>query len=105
MRADSHCTHRFDICALVTCGCGWLIIPQDDLERLRAVYEPFLAAYPLCYGYWKKYADAENRHGNVEAALAVYERGVAATPYSMDLWVQFATYKKGNGGTPEEIRG
>jgi pre-mRNA-processing factor 39 len=78
---------------------------QDDLERMRAVYEPFLAAYPLCYGYWKKYADAENRHGNVEAALAVYERGVAATPYSMDLWVQFATYKKANGGTPEEVRG
>ncbi len=78
---------------------------QDDLERLRAAYAPFLVAYPLCYGYWKKFADAELRHGSVEAALAVYEQGVAATPYSMDLWVQMATFRKANGGTAEDVRG
>ncbi|KAJ9524287.1 hypothetical protein QJQ45_008511 [Haematococcus lacustris] len=77
----------------------------DDLERLRAVYEPFLAAYPLCYGYWKKYADAEDRHGNVDGALQVFERGTAATPYSMDLWGHFANYKKNHGGVPDDVRG
>lgn len=77
----------------------------DELERLRGVYEAFLASYPLCFGYWKKFADAENRHQNIEAALSVYERGVSATPYSMDLWGHYATYKKNNGGSPEDVRG
>ncbi|KAF5840473.1 hypothetical protein DUNSADRAFT_16564 [Dunaliella salina] len=76
----------------------------DDIARIRAVYEPFLAAFPLCYGYWKKYADAEHRHGNVEAALQVYDRGVTATPHSLDLWGHYAAYRKANGGTPDEVR-
>jgi len=76
----------------------------DDIERIRAVYEPFLAAFPLCYGYWKKYADAEHRHGNVDAALQVYDRGVTATPHSLDLWGHYAAYRKANGGTPDDVR-
>ena len=81
-----------------------LLSPQDDIQRLREVYEPFLAAYPLCYGYWKKYADAEMRHQSLEGAMQAYERGVAATPYSMDLWGHYATFKKANGGSPDEVR-
>lgn len=79
--------------------------PQNDIERLRAVYEPFLSAFPLCYGYWKKYADAEHRHGNVEVAVAVYDRGVTATPRSMDLWGHYAAYRRANAaGNPDDIR-
>lgn len=79
---------------------------QEDTERLRAAYDAFLAEYPLCYGYWKKYADAEARHGNTEHAVHVYERGVAATPYSADLWAHYAAYKKSlPGANPDEVRG
>jgi len=81
-----------------------LFLGQDDIERIRAVYEPFLAAFPLCYGYWKKYADAENRHSNVDGALQVYDRGVSATPHSMDLWGHYAAFKKANSGTPDDVR-
>ncbi|GIL55195.1 hypothetical protein Vafri_10769 [Volvox africanus] len=67
----------------------------DDIEKIRAAYDAFLAEYPLCYGYWKKYADAEVRHQDNDMAAHVYERGVAATPYSGDLWAHYAAFKKG----------
>ena len=76
------------------------------MEKVRAAYDAFLAEYPLCYGYWKKYADAELRHGSAEAAAAVYERGVVATPYSADLWGHYAAFKKGlPDANPEDVRG
>lgn len=37
---------------------------QGDIQHLRAAYDAFLARFPLCYGYWKKYAEAERRHGS-----------------------------------------
>ncbi|WIA42897.1 hypothetical protein OEZ86_008812 [Tetradesmus obliquus] len=62
----------------------------DDVQQIRSAYDAFLAEFPLCYGYWKRYAEAERRHGSSEAAAAVLERGVAATPYSTELWVAYA---------------
>ncbi|KAF6259683.1 hypothetical protein COO60DRAFT_1700740 [Scenedesmus sp. NREL 46B-D3] len=62
---------------------------QDDVQHIRSAYDAFLAEFPLCYGYWKRYAEAERRHGSTETAAAVYERGVAATPYSTELWVAY----------------
>lgn len=79
-------------------------LAQDDLDRLKAVYEPFLASFPLCYGYWKKYADAEARNQNIATAMHIFERGTSATPYSMDLWCHYAAFKKLNGGSPEDVR-
>lgn len=69
------------------------------------VFDAFLSEYPLCYGYWKKYADLELRSQLPEVATAVYERGVAATPYSPDLWAHYAMFKKAQPGvTPDEVR-
>ncbi len=80
--------------------------PQDHLEKLRAVYDAFLALYPLCYGYWKKYADAElKRGGSAETAAAVYERGVASVPYSVDLWGHYAAFKQAQeGSSADDVR-
>jgi pre-mRNA-processing factor 39 len=77
---------------------------QEDIEKSRAVFDSFLSEYPLCYGYWKKYADAEVKHGNAELAGHVYERGVSSIPYSVDLWGHFVAYKQSTGGSPDEIR-
>jgi pre-mRNA-processing factor 39 len=69
------------------------------------VYDHFFVEYPLCYGYWKKFADCEARHSNAEAAIAIYERGVSATPYSADLWAHYAAYKKTvEGANADEVR-
>ncbi len=69
--------------------------PQDVLTHIQAAYDGFLAAYPLCFGYWKKYAAAEKRHSGDAAAIAVLERGVAAVPYSVDLWLHYALFQQG----------
>lgn len=37
---------------------------QNDIEAAREAYDAFLAHYPYCYGYWRKYADYEKRKGN-----------------------------------------
>ena len=78
---------------------------QGDIERVREVYDAFLAEFPLCYGYWKKYADAEARLGSLEHAAHVYERGVASIPYSIDLWGHYAMFKQNQGASHEEMQG
>ncbi len=78
---------------------------QDELDKLQAVYDTFLASWPLCYGYWKKYSDAEHRHGSYERAAHVSERAVAATPYSIDVWVHYSNYQKSvPGASPDAVR-
>jgi pre-mRNA-processing factor 39 len=32
-------------------------LQQAPLDKLTPIFDGFLAEYPLCYGYWKKYAD------------------------------------------------
>jgi len=56
---------------------------QDKAENLRKVYDAFLAEFPLCFGYSRKYADLEVRYGHADRALEVYERAVAAVAYSV----------------------
>lgn len=61
--------------------------PQGDVDKTREVFDSFLARYPLCYAYWRQYANAvAAADGDAEAIL---ERGVAATPYSTDLWIEY----------------
>lgn len=78
---------------------------QADIDRIREVYDAFLSEFPLCYGYWKKYADAEARSGSLDHAAHVYERGVASIPYSIDLWGHFAMFKQNQGASHEEMQG
>lgn len=69
---------------------------QEDLARIREAYDAFLAEYPLCYGYWKKYADAEYRYAGNESACEVYNRGVQSVPYSVDLWCHCVAFQQTN---------
>lgn len=32
---------------------------QETIANMRNVFDQFLAKFPLCFGYWKKYADFE----------------------------------------------
>ena len=76
---------------------------QADIVRIRQVYDAFLTEYPLCYGYWKKYADAEAKYVSLEEASLVYDRGVAAVPYSVDLWGHYAMHKQKAGAPVEDV--
>ncbi|KAJ4894189.1 Tetratricopeptide repeat (TPR)-like superfamily protein [Raphanus sativus] len=64
----------------------------DDIEKIRKVYDAFLAEFPLCHDYWKKYADHEARVGEMGQPLRVYERAVASMKYSVDMWMHYCVY-------------
>lgn len=38
---------------------------------VRKAFDAFFLRYPYCYGYWKKFADMEKKHGNVQVAEEV----------------------------------
>ncbi|CAG8498727.1 16173_t:CDS:10 [Acaulospora morrowiae] len=80
--------------------------PQENITNMRNVFDQFLAKFPLCFGYWKKYADFEfNVQGPVEAEK-IYERSVAAIANSVDLWTQYCAFKiEHYPDNVEEIRG
>eukprot|EP00741_Cyanophora_paradoxa_P016312 tig00020911_g15749.t1 len=77
---------------------------QDNTEKLRKVYDAFLNEYPLCYGYWKKYADLELKKGFPDRTRDVYERGVAGIPHSVDLWTHYCTFVLERGDPEDAVR-
>lgn len=76
---------------------GWTYLLQyvdqeNSVENAREAYNKFLALYPYCYGYWRKFADFEKRNNNKEECEAVFQRGLNAIPLSVDLWIHYMTY-------------
>jgi pre-mRNA-processing factor 39 len=68
---------------------------QLDLEKISKAYDGFLGEFPLCYVYWKKYADHMGQlTGNVDenAAVRVYERAVCAAPHCVEIWAHYCTH-------------
>ncbi|XP_064182230.1 pre-mRNA-processing factor 39 isoform X1 [Anguilla rostrata] len=64
---------------------------EGHMTASRRALGAFLARYPLCYGYWKKFADLERRAGNTNRAQEVCVRGLKAIPLSLDLWIHYIT--------------
>ncbi|XP_013865375.1 pre-mRNA-processing factor 39 [Austrofundulus limnaeus] len=69
---------------------------ENVLTAARKSFDLFFLRYPYCYGYWKKYADLEKKHGNIQVAEEVYRRGLQAIPLSVDLWLHYLTFIKEN---------
>lgn len=75
------------------------------MDKVTHAFDMFLQEYPLCYGYWKKYADATLKHLGIPSAVEVYERGVLAAPYSVDLWTHYLAFKVAKtGDNAEDVR-
>jgi len=108
--------HTFARRSQAAACCHCVSALQDDLQHIRAAYEAFLVQYPLCYGYWKKYAEAERRHSSSDAdaagsagsssspAVAVYQRAVAAVPHSTELWVAYASLLQASDTSIDAVR-
>ena len=67
---------------------SWLLINiavsfQNEPESAREAFDAFLARYPYCYGYWKKYADLETKNDNMDEAEKV--RCLAPEEFDLDL--------------------
>ncbi|XP_071454184.1 pre-mRNA-processing factor 39 [Hetaerina americana] len=78
---------------------GWTYLLQyvdqeNDVEAAREAYDSFLAYYPYCYGYWRKYAEYEKRKGHKQRCQEVFERGLKAIPLSVDLWIHYLNFCK-----------
>ena len=78
---------------------------HDNLDTIRRCFDGLLAEFPLSYGHWKRYADHEVRHGNLERATEVYERGVKAAAYCVELWSFYAAHAVTHWSAhPEKVR-
>lgn len=70
----------------------FLLQLQDDSGATSRVYESFLSEYPLCYGYWEKYANHKARLCSVDQAVEVYEEAVKVATYSVNLWANYCSF-------------
>ncbi|KRZ32490.1 Pre-mRNA-processing factor 39 [Trichinella pseudospiralis] len=76
----------------------------NDIEAVRLSFDTFLARYPLCFGYWKKYACLELKNHNEEKCIEVYERGVSVIPLSVNLWMSYIDFLKRYEQSDEHLR-
>ncbi|XP_062148038.1 pre-mRNA-processing factor 39-1 isoform X4 [Alnus glutinosa] len=79
-------------------------VAQENILKIRKVYDAFLAEFPLCYGYWKKYADHEAHLGSVDKVVEVYERAVQGVTYSVDMWLHYCIFAISTYGDPDTVR-
>ncbi|KAK5864714.1 hypothetical protein PBY51_015933 [Eleginops maclovinus] len=82
---------------------------ESHITASRRALEAFLSRYPLCYGYWKKYADLERRAGYNNKAEEVCIQGLQVIPLSVDLWIHYINLLLGTldmnlPESPERIR-
>ncbi|XP_042003802.1 pre-mRNA-processing factor 39-like isoform X2 [Salvia splendens] len=77
---------------------------EGNISKIRKVYDTFLAEFPLCYGYWKKYADHEARLSSVDKVAQIYERAVQGVTYSVDMWLHYCVFAIGTYGDADTIR-
>lgn len=83
---------------------------EGHVSSSRRALEAFLVRYPLCYGYWKKFADLERRAGFNNKAEEVCVQGLQAIPLSVDLWIHYINLLLGTldmnlPESPTRIRG
>ncbi|GMH30903.1 hypothetical protein Nepgr_032746 [Nepenthes gracilis] len=77
---------------------------EDNIWKIRKVYDAFLVEFPLCYGYWKKYADHELLMGDIDKVVEIYERAVQGVTYSVDIWLHYCVFAISTYGDPDTIR-
>ncbi|XP_010666696.1 pre-mRNA-processing factor 39-2 isoform X4 [Beta vulgaris subsp. vulgaris] len=65
---------------------------HDDIDKISLVYDSFLSEFPLCHGYWKKYAEHTTHLCSVERVVRIFERAVEAVPYSVGVWVDYCSF-------------
>ncbi|XP_021321018.1 golgin subfamily A member 6-like protein 6 isoform X2 [Sorghum bicolor] len=76
----------------------------DDIDVISLVYHSFLLEFPLCYGYWIKYAAHKARLCTTRYVVDVYEQAVHAVPHSVDIWVSYCGFGISAFEEPAHIR-
>lgn len=65
---------------------------QDDIDKISLVYDSFLSEFPLCHGYWRKYAALKTRLCSVDKAVEVFEQAVQSATYSVSIWFDYCSF-------------
>ncbi|XP_057544294.1 pre-mRNA-processing factor 39-2 isoform X3 [Amaranthus tricolor] len=76
---------------------------HDDLDKIRLVYDSFLSEFPLCYGYWKRYAEHTSRLCSVENVVQIFEKAVKSAPYSVGVWVNYCSFGVSSFEDPSDV--
>ena len=76
--------------------------------QVRECYDALLAEFPLCFGYWKRFAEyevaAEPQSEGVARANAVYERALTLGRYCVEIWAYYGTHAATHWANPEDAR-
>ena len=92
-----------------------------DVERTRASFDALLREFPMCYGYWKRFADFELAQGEAGAATngasdeedansgvaranAVYERALVLGQFCVEIWAYYGAHATAHWAKPEDVR-
>ncbi|KAG2261864.1 hypothetical protein Bca52824_068943 [Brassica carinata] len=75
----------------------------DDIEKLCLLYDAFLLEFPLCHGYWRKYAYHKIRFCTLEDAVEVFERAIQAATYSVAVWLDYCTFAVAAYEDPHDV--
>ncbi|KAH1236900.1 Pre-mRNA-processing factor 39 [Glycine max] len=76
----------------------------DDAEKICLVYNHFLSKFPLCHGYWRKYAAHMTRLCTTDKVVEVFEKAVLAATYSVGMWVDYCSFGMSAFEDPSDIR-
>ncbi|KAK7399727.1 hypothetical protein VNO78_10916 [Psophocarpus tetragonolobus] len=76
----------------------------DDEEKMCLVYNHFLSKFPLCHGYWRKYAAHITSLCTTDKVVEVFEKAVLAATYSVGMWVDYCSFGMLAFDDPSDIR-
>ncbi|KAF3449858.1 hypothetical protein FNV43_RR05937 [Rhamnella rubrinervis] len=79
-------------------------IYPDDIEKICLVYDSFLSKFPLCHGYWRKYAYHKARLCTVDKVVEIFERAVQSATYCVGVWVDYFNFSMSTFEDPSDIR-
>ncbi|KAK7247229.1 hypothetical protein RIF29_42107 [Crotalaria pallida] len=79
-------------------------IYPDDMEKICLVYDHFLSEFPLCYGYWRKYAAHMTHLCTIDKVVEIFERAVLAATYSVGTWLDYCSFGMSAFEDPSDIR-
>jgi pre-mRNA-processing factor 39 len=77
---------------------------QDNVEKICVVYKHFLSEFPLCHGYWRKYAAHMTQLSTMDKVVEVFEQAVSAATYSVGMWVDYCSFGMSSFEDASDIR-
>ena len=64
---------------------------EATIAMRQESFDGFLSLYPLCYGYWIKFAKLMHASGDYAASEKIYIRGCEAVRESVDMWLGYCS--------------